>query len=153
MQSRKIPKAVLPVLAAAALVCCVPGSVAARTRVDYSPPSIDSLPQIQHQGEVSYVSGGIGLDESTAIKREASRWPLSLLFADHRSEYVSHVDVRITRAGGDDVLTATSAGPYMLVRLRPGAYVVHATGGDVERTAQVVVSAAGTAKVSFTFDR
>ena len=33
------------------------------------------LPPVQHQGSVQYVSGGIGLDESEALKAAAKDYP------------------------------------------------------------------------------
>lgn len=34
-----------------------------------------ALPAVQHQGSVQYVSGGIGLDESEAMKAAAKDYP------------------------------------------------------------------------------
>ncbi|GEM_PF-5708999 len=39
------------------------------------------LPPLQTVGAVSYLNGGIGLDESNALKAEGSKWPLTLVFS------------------------------------------------------------------------
>lgn len=39
------------------------------------------LPPVHQCGTVEYLSGGIGLDESTAIKNVINQWPLTLDFA------------------------------------------------------------------------
>jgi hypothetical protein len=44
------------------------------------------LPQIQQQGDVSYTSGGVGLDESHALRAAEHSWPLSLRFTGPGSD-------------------------------------------------------------------
>ncbi|CAE6792530.1 carboxypeptidase regulatory-like domain-containing protein [Paraburkholderia haematera] len=107
------------------------------------------LPQIQQKGDVSFVSGGVGIDESTALQHAQSEWPLSLRFTGPGSDFLADVHVRIVDAHNDDVLSATSRGPYMLVRLRPGRYTVHAQYKDSDQTRPVTIPAKGTAKAAF----
>ncbi|WP_144112004.1 carboxypeptidase regulatory-like domain-containing protein [Paraburkholderia sp. BCC1886] len=107
------------------------------------------LPQIQQQGDVSYVSGGVGLDESKALQHAQSQWPLSLRFTGPGSDFLADVHVRVVDAHGSDVLGTTSRGPYMLVKLRPGRYTVHAQYKDHDQTKSVTVPAKGTAKAAF----
>lgn len=107
------------------------------------------LPQIQHQGDVSFVSGGVGLDESKALQHAQSQWPLSMRFTGPGSDFLADVHVRVVDAHNGDVLSATSRGPYMLVKLRPGRYTVHAQYKDHDQTKSVTVPAKGTAKAAF----
>jgi hypothetical protein len=107
------------------------------------------LPQIQHQGDVSFVSGGVGLDESKALQHAQSQWPLSLRFTGPGSDFLADVHVRVVDAHNGEVLSATSRGPYMLARLRPGRYTVHAQYKDNDQTKSVTVPAKGTAKAAF----
>lgn len=107
------------------------------------------MPQIQHQGSVSYVSGGVGLDESTALKSAAHRWPLAMRFTGPTSDYLSDVHVRILGAGGASMLAADSQGPYMLVKLPPGRYTVHARYKDQEQTRAVTVTGKPGARADF----
>ncbi|MPW16172.1 carboxypeptidase regulatory-like domain-containing protein [Paraburkholderia sp. CNPSo 3157] len=109
------------------------------------------LPQVQQQGDVSYTSGGVGLDESKALLAAQSQWPLSLRFTGPGSDYLADVKVKIVDAHSADVLEATSRGPYMLVRLRPGRYTVHASYKDRDQSKAVTVPASGTAKTGFYF--
>lgn len=110
------------------------------------------LPQIQQQGDVSFVSGGVGLDESRALRRAESQWPLSLRFTGPNSEYLADVHVRLVDAHNSEVLNTTSRGPYMLVRLRPGRYTVHAQYKDREQTRAVTIPAKGTVKSAFVWN-
>jgi hypothetical protein len=107
------------------------------------------LPQIQQQGEVSYVSGGVGLDESQALRSQRSHWPLALSFTGPTSDYLSDVHVRIVDAHRGEVLSADSRGPYMLIKLRPGRYTVHASYKDRDQTKTVTVSGNGSTKADF----
>jgi hypothetical protein len=106
------------------------------------------LPQIQQQGDVSYTSGGVGLDESHALQREQAHWPLSLRFTGPTADYLSNVHVRISGAKGE-VLSAESMGPYMLVKLPPGKYTVSAKYKDQEKKQSVSVAGPGKAKAAF----
>ncbi|WP_233831937.1 carboxypeptidase regulatory-like domain-containing protein [Paraburkholderia sp. ZP32-5] len=107
------------------------------------------LPQIQQQGDVSYVSGGVGLDESRALQAAQSQWPLTLRFTGPKGEFLADVHVSIVDAHNTEVLSTTSRGPYMLVRLHPGRYTVHAKYNDNEQTRAVTVSAQGHIKSAF----
>lgn len=107
------------------------------------------LPQIQQQGDVSYTSGGVGLDESKALQQAQSQWPLSLRFTGPGSDFLADVHVRVVDAHNGEVMKATSRGPYMLVKLRPGRYTVHAEYKDHDQTKAVTIPAKGTAKAAF----
>lgn len=107
------------------------------------------LPQIQHQGSVDYVSGGVGLDESTALKRAARNWPLALRFTGPTADYLADVHVRIVGPQDAEMLSADSRGPYMLVKLPPGRYTVHARYKDREQTRTVNVGARGGTHADF----
>ncbi|MDE1183167.1 carboxypeptidase regulatory-like domain-containing protein [Paraburkholderia sp.] len=107
------------------------------------------LPQVQQQGDVSFTSGGVGLDESKALLSAQSHWPLSLRFTGPGSDYLSDVHVKIVDAHNGEVLNTASRGPYMLVKLRPGRYTVHAQYKDADQSRSVTVPAKGTAKAAF----
>ncbi|MCP3707894.1 carboxypeptidase-like regulatory domain-containing protein [Paraburkholderia sp. CNPSo 3274] len=107
------------------------------------------MPQVQQQGDVSYVSGGVGLDESKALLSAERQWPLALRFTQRSGEYVADVRVQITDSHGASVLDTTSRGPYMLVKVRPGRYSVHVSHAGVDKTSAVTVGANGSARAAF----
>lgn len=87
------------------------------------------LPAVKRSGAVEYLSGGIGSDESTAIKAVSTQWPLTLEFAVNtqpRADYASDVQVTIRDAHDTAVFQTTSSGPFLLVKLPPGQYKVDA---------------------------
>ena len=103
-----------------------------------------ALPPLQHVGELSYISGGIGLDESSAMKAQAGTYALALTFAARvgdRDAYTSDVQLTIAKADGTSMLDIKSAGPYLLVNLPAGKYRVTAIFGEISKTQQVQIAA------------
>lgn len=108
------------------------------------------LPEVQRSGDVEYVTGGVGLDESTALKAAAREWPLALQFAvvggGGRGQHASDVEVVVRGAGGRTVFEAVSGGPFLLARVPPGRYAVEATRrGQTQRRQLTVRQGASTA--------
>ena len=109
-----------------------------------------ALPAVQKSGAVEYLSGGIGLDESTAIQSASRHWPLSLVFsvqAAPRAEYASDVKLEIRDAKGAVQLETTASGPFLLARLAPGSYSLRATLAGNTLARKVQVKAGSSARV------
>lgn len=112
----------------------------------------NALPREQMQGAVAYLSGGIGLDESSAIKQAASQYPLELEFvrkATGRDEYVSDVKVTIKDHAGKTVLETVSGGPFLLARLPTGQFTVSAERGGEAKQRVVNIRPHGHERVMF----
>jgi hypothetical protein len=87
------------------------------------------LPEPRVQGNVSYVTGGVGQDEVTAMEHAKAKYPLSLEFVQHakpRDEFIANVEVTVTDKSGNVVLDTTTDGPYLLADLPNGKYTVSA---------------------------
>ena len=87
------------------------------------------LPASHQQGKVTYVSGGVGKDETKVMRRAESRYPLTLEFAQYarpHDEYLADIKVKVTDKSGKLVLHTTSNGPILLARLPTGQYTVSA---------------------------
>lgn len=98
------------------------------------------LPKPKTEGMVTYVSGGIGKPESDAMKAEAKHYPLSMVFSGNKdNEYLANVRVTIRDHTGKDVLSTTSEGPIMLVKLPTGKYRItaEADGKTLHRTVTI----------------
>jgi len=89
---------------------------------------LSALPPAQTQGNITYITGGVGQPESTAMKAAAGRHDLALMFATRSREFLADVKVDITNSRGSRVLDITS-GPILLVDLPNGRYTVHADVG------------------------
>jgi hypothetical protein len=101
-----------------------------------------NLPAERMQGTITYLTGGIGSDESAAMIAARAQYPLALEFvqkAKPRDEYLGAVDVTIEDASGE-VLHATSDGPFLFARLPAGKYVVRAEDEGRVQTRHVSVT-------------
>ncbi|MEO6958392.1 MAG: carboxypeptidase regulatory-like domain-containing protein [Burkholderiaceae bacterium] len=115
-------------------------------------PAQAQLPPVQQQGGIEYVSGGIGLDESTAFKAAMPQFPLALTFASRDGDvaaYVADVRVVIRDSQNNDVLNVESNGPYFLARLSPGKYQIFATYNNKTLSQKVAIGASGTKQARF----
>jgi hypothetical protein len=115
------------------------GTPAATAQANGAP----TLPPLQHAGDIAYRSGGIGSDQSAAFKSAMPRYPLSLEFAQHTAangnEYLANVPVTISDMHGKTLLTTKTRGPFMLVSIPNGRYVVSAQhdGNTQQRTVDI----------------
>ncbi len=106
----------------------------------YSTLAEDSAIQAQTQGEVTFVSGGVGSDEQQAMQAIQSNYNLSLLFSvQGTGEYLSDVKVSITDLRGNVFLETVADGPKLFANLKPGQYIVTASqnGRIVQKRATV----------------
>jgi hypothetical protein len=97
----------------------------------------------QTQGDVTYISGGVGDEWQQSMDALRAQYNLHLLFAQQGTgAYFAYVPVRITDASGQTVLNVTSLGPFLYARLKPGTYTVTAShlGEPITRTADVPAS-------------
>ena len=111
-------------------------------------PSIK--PQVQ--GEVNFVSGGIGGDERDALQLMRANYNLHLLFSIRdTSEYLSDIKVSIADVTGNDLLDTVAEGPMLFARLKPGRYSISAdrNGHLINKT--VNISDKRGASLSFTW--
>jgi hypothetical protein len=113
-----------------------------------------SLPPTQRAGEVTYLSGGIGLDQSQAIKDVMRDYSLVLTFVGttrNGNVYLSDVPVTITDVNGNTVLDASSDGPYMLASLPNGRYTITASYKGKTEQRSVNISTSQHARQVFTW--
>ncbi len=109
-----------------------------------------NLPSAQTVDGITFLSGGVGHEEASALKAEAKNYPLSLVFtAGPRHAFVSEVKVTIKDKAGKVVLDSTSDGPIMLVKLPAGEYRIDAVQGDASLQRKVHVAAQGGKQVAF----
>ena len=88
-------------------------------------------PATHTAGALQYSCGGIGSDESTAMRSAMKDYPLSLLFARKDGEYLANLAVQIQGPKGEPMAFKAS-GPICLLKLPRGHYSVKATtqGGE-----------------------
>lgn len=99
------------------------------------------VPALRSEGPVRYACGGIGVDESTAMRAAMKSHPLSLLFARADGAYLADVAVTLTRAGGAPV-SLRAGGPVCLIDLPAGNYTVEAVADSMRKRQTVTVGGA-----------
>lgn len=114
------------------------------------PALAQGLPQPQTQGDVTFVSGGVGEDSQQAMFAMKQDYNLHLLFAKAvAGNYFAMLPVRITDASGAVVLNAVSQGPYLYAKLTPGRYTVLAAHRGVPMTKTAIVPETGAVDINF----
>lgn len=102
------------------------------------------LPATQSANGTEYVTGGFGENGADAFKQAESSFPLTLVFAEDAGggsrPYVAEVSVVVKKDNGELALEVPSAGPYLLVKLKPGNYRVEATYMGQTKTQDVKIS-------------
>jgi hypothetical protein len=115
---------------------------------------MSALPPAHVNGAVTYMSGGIGSDQSSAIKSVMNRYPLVLEFVGRTNtgnDYLADVPITISDSHGKDLLSTKSDGPFMLVSLPHGRYNVTATYNGKPEHREVNVSDITHAREIFTW--
>nr|WP_248794963.1 carboxypeptidase regulatory-like domain-containing protein [Pseudomonas sp. MWU13-2105] len=130
----------------AVLLCALPGLVllaaspavwAAGESAPINQEAVRLAPQTQNG--VSYLTGGIGEDETQALLHTSGYNLHIVLSAGPKGEYVPDVDITIHKAGGESVLSLSQVGPLVYVKLPAGKYeVVSRRDGHEERQGVVL---------------
>ena len=109
------------------------------------------IPPTMHSNGISYITGGVGEDESTAIVAEAKLWPLLLELSqleNGRGVWIFGANIKVVNANKQTIFDAQADGPYMLINLSAGDYVVVATYQGVEQKRSISVKANTPQKIS-----
>jgi len=104
-------------------------SVLMSANLAFAADATQSRLQPTTSGVATYVSGGIGQDESTAIQQAAKDYSLTLEFvikAAPKDEFTSDVQVTVSDAKHNSVLDTVSKGPFLLAQLPAGRYHIDA---------------------------
>ncbi|EXJ16066.1 hypothetical protein [Imhoffiella purpurea] len=108
-----------------------------------------ALPPAQTQNGISYVTGGVGEPESTAMKSAGGQHDLMMTFARSDGAFVSGVQVSIADAQGMPVAELVS-GPILLVDMPEGTYRIQATIAGSTQTKTVSVGS-GHQRLAYTW--
>lgn len=101
----------------------------------------ESALQPRTEGGITFISGGVGMEERDALKKVEADYNLRLLFAARESgEFVAGVKVTIRDAQGKTVLEAVSVGPRFFAKLTPGSYKITAENNGTPMTRSVRIS-------------
>jgi hypothetical protein len=101
-------------------------------------------------GGIRFLSGGVGLDESGAIKAAQKDYSLSLLFAQtRRNEFVADVKVSVLDKSGNVLLETVADGPMLMAKLPAGDYTVNAEYQGNAQSRKVHIGTNGVNQLGF----
>ena len=107
--------------------------------------ALAQIPDTQYSQGISYITGGVGESEATAILAEAKQWPLLLEMSkieNGRGVWIFGATIKIMGSTKKQlVFDAQAEGPYMLINLEPGDYVIAASYEGVEQKRVVSIKA------------
>lgn len=81
----------------------------------------------EQSGDITYISGGIGDDHSNAMKAMAKAYQLEVIFIqklNQREEYLADVQVQIFDHHLKKLLDIATEGPYLLLNMPHGKYLI-----------------------------
>ena len=109
--------------------------------------------EVQTQGDVRYLSGGIGVDQRQTITEIAAREKMNLkfVFAQRDGAFLSAVNVTITDASQAVRLQVRTDGPWLFVKLPAGDYSFRAEHSGTTRSGSVTVADTGRSETVVSF--
>ena len=113
--------------------------------------SFAQLPEVQTRPEMSCMIGGVGSDESKALRAEAKKWPLNIEFSErmeNKDAWVSGVRLKIMDAKKNTLFEESCNGPIFLAKLAPGTYDIVASYQGVEKKRQIKIEDGKSQRVS-----
>ena len=115
--------------------------------------SAESMPMHDmHVGDVSYLTGGIGSSEAESMREATKDYALEIVFVQklkQLEEFISDVKVQIQDAQKNTVLDVTTEGPFLLVNLPNGKYIITAEFNSDTKQQKVNVGAKKHQKIVF----
>jgi hypothetical protein len=106
--------------------------------------------QPQTQGDVTFVTGGVGFEEQAELQAMRSDYNLSLLFSIQRTgDYLSDVKISITDLRGNTFLETVSEGPELFAKLPSGRYIVNVEFNGIVFHKTILVRAGQNTSLSF----
>lgn len=112
------------------------------------------LPPARESHGVSYVTGGVDLDESAVLKAAMPSYPLVVEVynqAGGKNEYTASSTLKLTSMQGTEVFNATLEGPFALLRVKPGRYAARVELEGKVQQKLVDVKDAGHTRAAFFF--
>ncbi len=100
-----------------------------------------AFPKAVQQGQVSYMTGGIGEDEQQAMEASARDYNLLISNAEKDGEFTAGTDYFITDSHGRAILRAHNTGPLFYAQLPAGSYVIHATYDGIQKVKDISIGA------------
>ena len=87
----------------------------------------------KHEGNITYITGGIGERETEALRAERSKYDLRVINSGKEGEFLGEAHLVIRDAQKKEILN-TSVGPLFYANLPDGKYVVEVENREEAKT-------------------
>jgi hypothetical protein len=104
------------------------------------PAMASPMMQPVHEGDATFITGGIGADEQQALEASAKNYNLEITNANKAGDFTADTNFQITSKNGREMISATNTGPLFYAKLPAGEYTIRATNGDQQIMRHVKVS-------------
>jgi len=113
--------------------------------------ALSQIPETQYSQGISYITGGVGEGETVAILAEAKQWPLLLEMSqieNGRGVWIFGAIIKIIDSKKQVIFDAQADGPYILINLVPGDYVIEAAYQGVAQKRVLSIKSDSSQKIS-----
>lgn len=111
----------------------------------------EALPPEQQQGPITFIMGGIGGEESAAIKAVQKNYNLLITSADSSGHYYADTHVTL-RDMQQNILLDTVGGPLFYARVPNGKYFVTGTSqGGQHKQQRITISGGKPVRIHFSW--
>jgi hypothetical protein len=108
----------------------------------------DNLLEVQEQGGVSYITGGIGKEESDALRATQTSYNLRIMNADKAGHFSGDTRIIIIDLQQNVLLDADS-GPMFYTNLPKGRYIVEGYSGQQVKKQSITITNGKPTRVRF----
>ncbi len=109
------------------------------------------IPDTHYSQGISYISGGVGEEESQAILTESKQWPLLLELSqleNGRGVWIFGAKIKILNTMNQVIFDAQADGPYILINLTAGQYQIEASYQGSIQKKSVLIQSSGLQKLA-----
>ncbi|HSH71609.1 MAG TPA: hypothetical protein VK974_01005 [Methylophilaceae bacterium] len=90
--------------------------------------------------DITYLNGGIGSEESEAIRLQAPEFPVHITFSEGKDgKSITDVALKITNHDGFSAFELPSAGPILYIKLPDGIYDITSQYGGITKLTKLKV--------------
>lgn len=117
----------------------------------FSAMTFAQIPDTQYSQGISYISGGVGEEESQAILAEAKQWPVLLELSqleNGRGAWIFGAKIKILNSKNQVIFDAQADGPYILINLATGQYQIEASYQGVVQKKSLSIQASAPQKLA-----
>jgi len=108
----------------------------------------DNVLVVQQQGDISYVSGGIGTDERDELEAVKHNYNLRVMNADKTGHFSGDTHITISDSK-HNVLLDAPGGPLFYANLPKGHYIVEGFSQDLNKKQAIAITGKSPVAVRF----